>query len=107
MIQNPNKTKALVVSKYRTVNPSHGDLLLSEVSICAGPNIDILGVKFDSKLTFEDNVRAWHCFTCLSENWYYEVGETYILWTPLCYFVAILHLFSQSLSTVPGVEVSS
>ena len=36
-------------------------------------NRDTLGMKFDSKLTFED-----HCFPCLSENWYFEVGETYI-----------------------------
>ena len=52
MILNPNKTKALVVSKSITVNPPHGDLGLSEVSICASNNLDILGVKFDSRLTF-------------------------------------------------------
>ena len=33
MILNPNKTKALVVSRSRTVNPPHGDLVLSGVSI--------------------------------------------------------------------------
>ena len=31
---------------------------LSGVSIRASPNLDILGVKFDSKLTFEDHVRG-------------------------------------------------
>ena len=31
MVLNPNKTKALVVSRSRTVNPSHGDLILSGV----------------------------------------------------------------------------
>ena len=36
----------------------HGDLVLSGVSIRASPSLDILGVKFDSKLTFEDNVRG-------------------------------------------------
>ena len=35
-----------------------GDLILSSVSIRASPNIDILGVKFYSKLTFEDHVRG-------------------------------------------------
>ena len=55
---NPNKTKALVVSRSRTVNTPHGDLILSGVSICASPNLDILGVKFDSKLTFDDHVRC-------------------------------------------------
>ena len=48
MILNPNKTKALVVSRSRTVNPPHNDLDLSAlVSICASPNLDIL----DAKLT--------------------------------------------------------
>ena len=58
MILNPNKTKALVVSRSRTVNPPHGDLVLSGVSICDNLNLEILGVKFDSRLTFEDHVRG-------------------------------------------------
>ena len=57
MILNLNKTKALVVSRSRTVNPPHGDLVLSGLSICASPNLDILDVKFDNTLTFEDHVR--------------------------------------------------
>ena len=39
---NNNKTKALVFRRSRTVNPSHGDIVLTMVSICASPNIDIL-----------------------------------------------------------------
>ena len=58
MILNPNKNKALVDSRSRTVNPPHGDLVLSGVSICASPNLDILRVKFDSRLTFEDHVHG-------------------------------------------------
>ena len=58
MIRNPNKTKALVVSRSKTVNPPHGDFVLSGVCICASPNLDILHVKFDSRLTFEDHVRG-------------------------------------------------
>ena len=58
IIMNPNKTKALVVSRSRTVHPPHGDLVLSVVSISASPNLDILGVKLDSRLTFEDHVRG-------------------------------------------------
>ena len=59
IILNPDKTKALVVSKSRTVNKvqsPHCDLVLFGVSICASPNLDIFGVKFNSKLTFEDHV---------------------------------------------------
>ena len=58
MILNPNKTEASVVSSYRTVNPPHGDLVLSEVSISVSPHLGILGVKFDSRLTFENHVRG-------------------------------------------------
>ena len=58
MILNPNKTKALLVSISRTVNPPHGDLVLSEVSICASSNHDIFGLKFDRRLIFEDHVRG-------------------------------------------------
>ena len=60
MIPNPNKTKAFVVSRSRTVSPPHGDLVLSGVSIRASPNfdIDIFGVKFNSKLPFGDHVRG-------------------------------------------------
>ena len=58
MILNHNKTKALVVSRSRPVNPPYGDLVGSGVSICVSPNLDILGVKFDSRLTFEDHLRG-------------------------------------------------
>ena len=57
-LTNPNKTKALVVSRSRTVNPPHGDLVLSGVSILACSNLDILGVKFEDELTFEDHVHG-------------------------------------------------
>ena len=53
-----NKTKALVMSRSRTVSPPHGDFFLSEVYIRASPNLNILGVKFDRELTFEDHVRG-------------------------------------------------
>ena len=60
MILNPNKTKALVVCRSRTMSPPHGDLVLSGVSILASPNH--LGVKFDRRLTFEDHdVRGIVC----------------------------------------------
>ena len=58
MILNPNKTKALVIIRSRTVSPPHGDLVLSGVSIQASSNLNILGVKFYSRLTFDDHVRG-------------------------------------------------
>ena len=58
IILNLNQTKALVINRSRTVNPPHGDLVLSVVSICANPNFNILGMTFDSRLTFEYHVRG-------------------------------------------------
>ena len=55
-VLNPNKTNALVVCRSRTASPPHGDLVLSGVSIWASPNLDIFGLTFDSKLTFEDHM---------------------------------------------------
>ena len=58
MILNPNKTKASVVSRSRTVNPPLGDLVLSLVSIRASTILNNLGVKFDRKLNFEEHARC-------------------------------------------------
>ena len=59
MILNPNKTQSLVVSRSGTASPPHGDLVLSGLSICVIPNLDILGVKFDSRITFGNQVRGF------------------------------------------------
>ena len=48
VIQKPNKIKAVVVNRSKTGDPRRGDLVLSGVSICDSPNLDILGAKFDS-----------------------------------------------------------
>ena len=99
MILNPNKTKSLVVGISRTVIPPHGDMVLSWVFIRPSPNLDILGGKIDSKLTFKDHVRG--IVSSVSENEFLSLVDI-CLWTHLCYFVAIWHLFSQSFSTVFG-----
>ena len=80
MILNPNKTKALVVSKSWAVKPPHGDLVLSGVSIRAGPNLDIPGWTFDIKLTFKDHVPEYS-LPSVSENWYFEVVKRIFLHT--------------------------
>ena len=43
------------------MNLPQGDLVLSVVSIQVSTNLDILGVKFVSKLTFEEQVRGIVC----------------------------------------------
>ena len=89
MVLNPDKTKALVVSRSRTANPPHGDLVLSGVSICACMNLDILGVKFDSRHTFEDHVRGIVSSVCQRIS--------ILRLVHLSCFVVTMHLFSQSL----------
>ena len=76
MVLNPNKTKALVVTRSRSVSHPHRDLVLSVVSIRGNSNIDILAVKFNSKLTFEDHVCG--IISRFSQRFFFEVGETYI-----------------------------
>ena len=92
MILNPNKNRTLVVSRSRTVNSLRGDLVLSGVSIHDISNLDILGVKFDSKLTFEVHVCSI-VFSCLSENWYFGVKEACLVDTSVllhCYHAFVL-----------------
>ena len=81
------ETKALVVSRSRTVRPPHGDLILSGVSFRASPTLDILGVKFDSKLTLKSMCVVLFPVS-LRELVFWGWWNVY-LWTPLCFFVAI------------------
>ena len=97
MILNPNKTKVLVVSRSWTVNPPHGDLVLSGVSIRASSNLDILYLAWS--LTANSSLKTM-CVVLFSmsirELVFWGWWSVYLC-TPLCYYVAILHLFSQSL----------
>ena len=58
MLLSPKKSKALVVSRSRTVYPPRDDLGLAGVPMLSSPSLDILGVRFDCKLTFESHVRG-------------------------------------------------
>ena len=77
-----------------TIHMNYGDLVLSGVIICSSHNLDILGMKF----TFEANVRrpyAWYCLSCLSKNWYFEVGEE-CLCAHLCVTLLLLCICSPN-----------
>ena len=58
MILNRNQTKALIVSRSDTLNPSHGDFFLLGVSVQVSPKVDILCVKFECQFSFEDHFRS-------------------------------------------------
>ena len=70
------------------LNHPHGDLVLSVVSICASPNVDIFGVKFDSRLTFEDHVRG--IVSVSRKDLVFWGWWSVSLWIPLCCFVATI-----------------
>ena len=67
------KTKVSVVKIFSTVYLFNADLDLSGVSTLTNPRHDILGVRFDCKLTFETHVRG--VVPSLPKNWYFEDGE--------------------------------
>ena len=89
------KTKALVISSSRTVSPPHGYLVLSGVSIGASPNLDILSLNFDSKLTFEDHVRGIVSRVSKRISIFGFVKRIFVQTSAL--LLAILHLFSNYL----------
>ena len=95
-----------MVSRSRTVNPPHGDLVLSGASICASPNLNILGVKFDSRFTFKDHVHG--IISCVSQRigiWGCWCMSLYI---PLCCLVANICICSPNPRVLfSGVEVCS
>ena len=91
------QTKALVVSRSRTVSPPHGDLVLPGVFIRANLNLDILSVKFDRKLTPEAYVRGIVSRVSKTIGILRLVKRIFVE-TSVLYFVTILYLFSQSFS---------
>ena len=78
------------------MNPAHGEVVLSGVSFRSGPNLDVLGVKFDSKLTFEDYVRGI-VSRVSQKKMYFEVVKRILEDTSMllrCYFAFVLPTLS-------------
>ena len=57
MLLNPNKTKSIVFSRSRTALPAFPDIVVGGCKVEGVSGLTILGVLFDSKLTFEDHLR--------------------------------------------------
>ena len=55
---NPTKTRGMLISRSRTVEPLFPDLLIDGSVVEMVSELKILGVILDSKLTFEKQVRA-------------------------------------------------
>ena len=58
MLVNPSKTRGMLISRSRTVEPLFLDLVIDGSVVEMVSELKILGVIFDSKLTFEKQVRA-------------------------------------------------
>ena len=58
MLVNPSKTRGMLISRSRTVEPLFPDLVIDGSVVKMVSELKILGVILDSKLTFEKQVRA-------------------------------------------------
>ena len=58
MLVNPSKTRGMLISRSRTVEPLFPDLLIDGSVVEMVSELKILGVILDSKLSFEKQVRA-------------------------------------------------
>ena len=53
---NASKTKTMIVSRSRTMHPQSPSLTIDGTVLKESDDLDILGVTFDSKLTFEKHL---------------------------------------------------
>ena len=58
MLVNPSKTRGMLISRSRTVEPLFPDLVIDGSVVEMVSELKILGVILDSKLTFKKQVRA-------------------------------------------------
>ena len=55
---NANKTKTMIVSRSRTMHPQSPTLTIGGTVLKESDDLVILGVTFDSKMTFEKHLRS-------------------------------------------------
>ena len=55
---NASKTKTIIVSRSRTMHPQPPRLTIDGTVLKESDDLDILGVTFNSKLTFERHIRS-------------------------------------------------
>ena len=55
---NASKTTTIIVSRSRTMHPQSPTLTIDGTVLKESDDLDILGVTFDSKLTFEKHLRS-------------------------------------------------
>ena len=55
---NASKTKTMIVSRYRTMHPQSPPLTIGGTVLKEFDDLVVLGVTFDSKMTFEKHLRS-------------------------------------------------
>ena len=55
---NASKTKTMIVSRSRTMHPHSPQLTIYGTVLQESDDLDMLGVTFDSELTFEKHLRS-------------------------------------------------
>ena len=55
---NASRTKTMIVSRSRTMHPQSPPLTIGGTVLKESDNLDILGVTFDSRMTFEKHLRS-------------------------------------------------
>ena len=58
LVSGASKTKSMIVSRSRTMHPQSPPLTIGFTVLKEFDNLGILGVTFDSKMTFEKHLRS-------------------------------------------------
>ena len=70
---NVSKTKTMIASRSRTMHPQSPPLTIDGTVLKESDDLDILGVTFDSKLTFEKHLCSVSTLqSSFSKTWYLE-----------------------------------
>ena len=67
---NASKTKTMIVFRARTMHPQSTPLTIGGTVLNEPDDIDVLGVTFDSKMTFESSQGLKSLKYQVSKTWY-------------------------------------
>ena len=69
---NASKVKTMIVSRSRTMHPQSPPLTIGETVLKESDDLVILGVTFESKMTFEQHLCSVSRAASQRLNWYLE-----------------------------------
>ena len=69
---NASKTKTMIVSKPHTMHPQSSPLTIGRTVLKESDDLVILGVTFDSKITFAKHASSLGFYSSISKTWYLE-----------------------------------